>query len=305
MQRFLPEGSLINSKLNQEYLSSIDGLKAAMEDSVILEATAQVCTYSHELIIPLPCIKAIMPREECAKGIKEGKTKDVAIISRVGKPVCFLVNGFEERDGETVAIISRKAAQEMCYNEYISKLLPGEVIDAKVTHTEQFGCFVDIGCGIPSMIPIDAISISRISHPNDRFEIGDNVKVIVKNQDCEKVYISHKELLGTWSENAALFTAGETVNGVVRSVESYGIFVELTPNLAGLAEPKPGVYVGQTASVYIKSINEEKMKIKLIIVDSYDTPPDKEYQYFIESGVIDYWRYSPIGCKKQIETIFE
>ncbi len=304
MQKFMPEGSLINTQSNQKYLSSIDHLEDAMKGSIILEAYAQLCTYSHELIISLPCIKAIMPREECAIGIKEGKTKDVAIISRVGKPVCFIVKGFEERDGEEVAIVSRKSAQEKCMSEYIYNLVPGQVIDAKVTHTEQFGCFVDIGCGIPSMIPIDSISVSRISHPNDRFDIGDNIKVVIKNQDDDKVYVSHKELLGTWLENSALFKAGETVNGVVRSVESYGIFVELTPNLAGLAEPKPGVYVGQTASVYIKSINEDKMKIKLIIVDSYDTVPTKENRYFIESGILDRWQYSPEGCKKQIETIF-
>lgn len=304
MQKFMPEGSLINTQSNQKYLSSIDHLEDAMKGSIILEAYAQLCTYSHELIISIPCIKAIMPREECAIGIKEGKTKDVAIISRVGKPVCFIVKGFEERDGEEVAIVSRKSAQEKCMSEYINNLVPGQVIDAKVTHTEQFGCFVDIGCGIPSMIPIDSISVSRISHPNDRFDIGDNIKVVIKNQDDDKVYVSHKELLGTWLENSALFKAGETVNGVVRSVESYGIFVELTPNLAGLAEPKPGVYVGQTASVYIKSINEDKMKIKLIIVDSYDTVPTKENRYFIESGILDRWQYSPEGCKKQIETIF-
>lgn len=304
MQKFMPEGSLINTQSNQTYLSSIDHLEDAMKGSIILEAYAQLCTYSHELIISIPCIKAIMPREECAIGIKEGKTKDVAIISRVGKPVCFIVKGFEERDGEEVAIVSRKSAQEKCMSEYIYDLVPGQVIDAKVTHTEQFGCFVDIGCGIPSMIPIDSISVSRISHPNDRFDIGDNIKVVIKNQDDDKVYVSHKELLGTWLENSALFKAGETVNGVVRSVESYGIFVELTPNLAGLAEPKPGVYVGQTASVYIKSINEDKMKIKLIIVDSYDTVPTKENRYFVESGILDRWQYSPEGCKKQIETIF-
>lgn len=304
MQKFMPEGSLINTQSNQKYLSSIDHLEDAMKGSIILEAYAQLCTYSHELIISIPCIKAIMPREECAIGIKEGKTKDVAIISRVGKPVCFIVKGFEERDGEQVAVVSRKSAQEKCMSEYIYNLVPGQVIDAKVTHTEQFGCFVDIGCGIPSMIPIDSISVSRISHPNDRFDIGDNIKVVIKNQDDDKVYVSHKELLGTWLENSALFKAGETVNGVVRSVESYGIFVELTPNLAGLAEPKPGVYVGQTASVYIKSINEDKMKIKLIIVDSYDTVPTKENRYFIENGILDRWQYSPDGCKKQIETIF-
>ena len=304
MDRFLPEGLLINSKTNEDHISSVEGLETACKQKIILEALAQSCTYSHELIVNLPCIKAIMPREECARGIREGKTKDVAIISRVGKPVCFLVMGFEERNGEKVAIISRKAAQEVCFDEYISHLERGEVICAKVTHTEQFGCFVDIGCGIPSMIPIDAISISRISHPNDRFDIGDDVNVIVKEIVGDKVYISHKELLGTWSENALLFRAGETVYGVVRSIESYGIFIELAPNLAGLAEPKPDVFVGQTASVYIKSINEEKMKIKLIIVDSFDAEPNKEFRYFIKNGVLDHWRYSPPGCKKQIETNF-
>ena len=69
-----------------------------------------------------------------------------------------------------------------------------------------------------------------------------------------RVSLSHKELLGTWEENAALFSSGETVSGIVRSVEHYGVFVELAPNLAGLAEPKDGVKVGQQASVYIKNL---------------------------------------------------
>lgn len=60
----------------------------------------------------------------------------------------------------------------------------------------------------------------------------------------------------------------------MRSVEHYGVFVELAPNLAGLAEPKDGVKVGQQASVYIKNLIPEKMKIKLIIIDSFDPPGD-------------------------------
>ena len=47
------------------------------------------------------------------------------------------------------------------------------------------------------------------------------------------------------------------------------MFVELTPNLAGLAEYVDGVQAGQRASVYIKSILPERMKIKLIIVDAF------------------------------------
>lgn len=64
------------------------------------------------------------------------------------------------------------------------------------------------------------------------------------------------------------FCAGETAAGIIRSIEPYGIFVELAPNLAGLAEWCEGAVVGHCAAVYIKSILPEKMKIKLVIVDS-------------------------------------
>ena len=103
----------------------------------------------------------------------------------------------------------------------------GDVVDCRITHLEQFGAFADIACGIPSLLPIDMISVSRISHPKDRFTVGMDIKAIVKTTDGHhRISLSHKELLGTWEENAALFKAGETVPGIVRSVERYGIFVE-------------------------------------------------------------------------------
>ena len=117
--------------------------------------------------------------------------------------------------------------------------------------------------------------------------------------------LTHKELLGTWAENAALFLPGETVAGVIRSVEDYGVFVELTPNLAGLAEPCEGVRPGQHAGVYIKSILPEKMKIKLIIVDAFDAPyAPQPVQYFLTEGHMERWRYSPPECARVVETVF-
>ena len=154
-------------------------------------------------------------------------------------------------------------------------------------------------------MPIDAISVSRISHPKDRFSVGDSIKVIIKSvAEDGKITLSHKELLGTWEENAAMFAPGQTVTGVIRSIEDYGIFVELTPNLAGLAEPRPDVFIGQQASVYIKSIIREKMKIKLIIIDSFDTPYSPEIKYFYEGDNLDEWDYSPNDCCKRISTKF-
>jgi small subunit ribosomal protein S1 len=130
------------------------------------------------------------------------------------------------------------------------------------------------------------------------------------DRESGKILLTHRELLGTWEENAVKFQPGQTAYGIVRSVEQYGIFVELAPNLAGLAEYKDGVHEGQQAEVYIKTIIPERMKIKLIIVNTYSSSGTETIQksavpqYFIDSRHIDIWRYSPANCEKIIETVF-
>lgn len=155
-------------------------------------------------------------------------------------------------------------------------------------------------------MPIASISVSRISHPSDRFCPGDDIFGVVSSLENGRICLSQRELLGTWEENAALFTQGETVAGVVRSVEEYGVFVELTPNLAGLAEPREGARPGQRAGVYIKSILPEKMKLKLILLDTQDEfCAPSPLRYFRTQGHIDRWIYSPEGCDKCIESRFD
>lgn len=306
MTEYLPEGFLFGTAENNGCLDSFTALSECKESRRILEAPCIVCDSRHDLVIDLGCMRGIIPREDGAVGISEGTTKDIALISRVNKPVCFVVKDFRRDErGEIYAVLSRREAQLMCTEQYIKKLKPGDIIPARVTHLEQFGSFVDIGCGIPSLIPIDLISVSRISHPSDRFYVGQDIKAVVKSFDGGRICLSHKELLGTWQENAAMFEQGETVTGIVRSVEDYGIFVELAPNLAGLAEPRGDVSVNQHASVYIKAIIPEKMKIKLIIVNAFDNAyRGSELNYFISSGHIDKWVYSCESSSKLIQTVF-
>lgn len=305
MNKYCPEGELFMTPDNQSCIKSIFALQEAMLQGKILEARVLICDNDHNLRIDLPCAKGIIPREEGALGIAEGTTKDIALITKVNKPVCFKVKQILKEESGFTAILSRREVQQECMENFISALTPGDVIPAKVTHLEQFGAFVDIGCGIPSLIPIDAISVSRISHPSDRFQTGQDIFVVIKDISGGRVWLSHKELLGTWEENASRFNYGETVSGIIRSVEDYGIFVELAPNLAGLAEPKEGAAVGQHASVYIKALIPEKMKVKLIIVDVFSgshihRPPE----YFITEGHISHWRYSSELSSKVIESRF-
>lgn len=303
---YLPEGILFEQMENRVCLGSVSALYEAMAAGRILEARAILCDENHDLTVDLGAVRGIIPREEAAIGIAEGSTRDIAIISRVGRPVAFLIRSMErDASGRITALLSRRAAQERCRDEFLSKLRPGDIIPARITHLESFGAFADIGCGIISLIPIDMISVSRISHPRDRFRPGQMIRAAVRSLEGNRISLTHKELLGTWEENAAEFSPGETVSGIIRSVEDYGVFVELTPNLAGLAELKPGVQPGQQASVFIKNILPEKMKVKLVIIDAFDeSAPRKPFRYRQLSGRMEHWRYSPKECERIIETDF-
>ncbi len=310
MNEYKPEGLLIRSARNYEYISSIEGLERALERQVILEAPVVLCDHNFDLHVELSGgVRGLIPRCEVEYSPDGEPVKDIAILTRVGKTVCFKVCGFKCTPDGTVAILSRRAAQRECMENYLKTLAPGDIIPAKVTHLESFGAFVDIGCGRISLLSIDCISVSRISHPSSRLCVGEIIYTVVRSIDERgRIFVSGRELLGTWEENAALFKEGQTVRGIVRSVESYGIFIELTPNLAGLAEYREDVHSGQTAAVYIKSIIPEKMKIKLIIIDTDDSPAaPTPLTYFIDPERrrhIDYWKYSPRLSSRIIETVF-
>lgn len=301
--QYLPEGRLIYTAANKNYTATPEGLERAYADGAILEGLCTLCDNEHNLHVRFGQYTGIIPKEECVYLNEGERQKDIAIISRVGKPVCFKILSL---NGSS-PVLSRRIAQRECMQRYIDNLSSGDIIPARVTHMESFGVFADVGCGIISLLPIDTLSVSRISHPKDRICVGQDLHVVVKtpSNGSGRISLSHRELLGTWQENASLYSAGQTAAGVIRSIESYGVFVELTPNLAGLAEYKEGAEVGKSAAVYIKSIIRDKMKIKLVIIDTY--PADNApipINYFIKQGHIDYWRYSPEECNKLVESVF-
>ena len=296
---FLPEGRIGCSPVSKAELAD------AMREKRICEGTAVLCDRDRNIIVDLGRMRGIIPRAEGAWS-PEGEVRDIAVISRVGKPVCFTVTGFtEDVGGGEYALLSRREAMRMCAEKYISRLRPGDVIPARITRPDSFGAFADIGCGIVGLMPIDAISVSRIPHPAERFIAGQDIRAVVSAVSGGRVTLSHRELLGTWEENAARFEAGQTVAGIVRSVEKYGVFVELTPNLAGLAEAGGNAVAGERVSVYIKSMIPEKMKVKLVIIDrlpAAETPRSFNYP---DVAHISRWRYSPESCPKVIESVFE
>ncbi len=157
----------------------------------------------------------------------------------------------------------------------ISKTLPineitkGSKVSGFVKNIQPYGAFIHTDNGLEGLLYIEDISVARIKTPFERFKIGQRIDVLIKDVDLEKnkIYFSYKELLGTWEDNVKEFKEKTVVQGIVRETEKNkrGIFIELKPNLVGMAEYKEGMEYGQKVDVYIKKIVEDKKKIKLII----------------------------------------
>lgn len=177
-----------------------------MEEGRIIEGTALLCDPDHNLTVAVGPWTGFIPREEAALGIAEGTTRDIAILSRVGKSVACVVTGMEEwEDGIPAAILSRRLQQEQALGYMMEHIRSGMVIPALVSHLEPFGAFVDVGCGVASMIGIENISVSAShtpnagSHPGRRFSLPYWMWTAPAAD-----YLTHKELLGTWAEKPPL-----------------------------------------------------------------------------------------------------
>lgn len=287
---------------------ALDRLREALESGEILEAPVQRCGVDHTLHLNLGGVQGRIPREEAVAPWISGADRDIAVLSRVGKPSCFTVTALEaDEKGAPVALLSRRAAQEQAMAYFLEHLEPGTVLTGRVTRLESFGVFVDVGCGIVAMLPIEHISISRIAHPRDRFQEGQKILAAVWSLDREarRITLTHRELLGTWMENASRFRPGETVRGVVRTVKDYGSFIELAPNLSGLADARERLAPGDGVSVYIKSIRPERMKIKLQVIEKLPPAPIEPISYQVTDGRLERWTYSPPNYERQpVETVF-
>lgn len=284
-----------------------ESLLCAMHTGAILESRALSYDSFGNLHFKLGGFDALMPHDECADGVAEGLIHEVALMTRVGRTVCFVITSVRIEGAVPYFLLSRTQAQKRCKAEYLDAFLPGDVLHCRVTHLEPFGAFCDVGCGIAALLPIDCLSVSRIASPADRVHVGQDLPCILKARDAQnRLVLSLKELYGTWEENAALFHTGDTVMGIVRSTESYGIFIELMPNLAGLAETEADFARGQAVSVYIKSILPEKMKIKLVILHALEAESIPRILPSVPNFAhLDHWVYSTPQSARVLETIFE
>jgi small subunit ribosomal protein S1 len=150
-----------------------------------------------------------------------GKTMDVKVI--------------DVNEGEEKLIVSEKVVWEEKQKNVISKYKVGDTIEGEVSALADFGAFVKFDI-LEGLVHISEIAWQRIDHPRDILKVGDTVKAEIIGIEGSKVFLSMKKLIeDPWKSVGDRYRIGQVVQGKVLKANPFGFFVELDPDIHGLA----------------------------------------------------------------------
>lgn len=140
-----------------------------------------------------------------------------------------------EPEGEKL-IVSERAVIEPELVSQVGKLKIGDIVEGTVTGVVDFGAFVKFGENLEGLVHISELAWQRIEDPKNIVKVGDPVKAMIIAIDNDRVSLSMKRLLqDPWADEIKKYSVGQVVKGKVVKLAPYGAFVELDPEIQGLA----------------------------------------------------------------------
>jgi len=132
-------------------------------------------------------------------------------------------------------IVSEKALWEDKQKNVLAKYKVGDRVTGEVTAVADFGAFVRFD-SLEGLVHISEIAWQRIDHPRDVLKVGQLVEAEVIGIEGSKIFLSMKKLVADpWKNIGAKYKVGDVVEGTVLKVNPFGFFVELDPEIHGLA----------------------------------------------------------------------
>ena len=148
----------------------------------------------------------------------------------------FEVKIFDLDEKEDKLIVSEKSAWEEKQKDVLAQYQVGNQVAGKVTAVTDFGVFVEFGENLEGLIHISELAWQRIDDPNDLVKVGETIKAEIINIEGSKIFLSTKKLKqDPWRAVSQKYQVGQVVKGKVLKINPFGLFVELDPEIHGLA----------------------------------------------------------------------
>jgi small subunit ribosomal protein S1 len=136
----------------------------------------------------------------------------------------------------------------------------------------DYGAFVELEEGVEGMIHVSEMSWThRIRHPSDVLEVGQEVEVKVLNTDPEheKIALGLKQTTpNPWEELAEKYPPGSVVEGEVKNLTDYGVFIEVEEDIDGLLHVSDMSWTRRVSHPSEMVSKGDRVKVKVLGVDA-------------------------------------
>lgn len=179
------------------------------------------------------------------------------------------VKVIDAAEEEEKLIVSEKAAWEEKQKNIIAAYKVGDIIEGTVSALADFGVFVKFD-NLEGLVHISELAWQRIDHPEDVVKVGQKIKAEIIGVEGSKIFLSMKKLIeDPWKKIGEKYTVGQVVEGKVLKINPFGLFVELDPEIHGLA------HISELSNKPIQSPNEvakigDTLKFKIISIEPVD-----------------------------------
>jgi ribosomal protein S1 len=230
-------------------------------------------------------------------------------------------NGDEEK-----LIVSEKAAWEERQKNIISSYKVGDVVTGTISALADFGAFVKFsakGNGqtessennleLEGLVHISELAWQRIEHPEDVVRVGEQIKAEIIGVEGSKIFLSMKKLIDDpWKKIAEKYKIGQIVPGKILKLNPFGLFVELDPEIHGLAHisalsekpiqnPSEVAKIGDTLNFKIISIEPIDHRLGLSLRLNEKTPTPAEEATKVEEKTEEKKEETPVEPQKTEE----
>ena len=205
-------------------------------------------------------------------------TYEKDLTKYAGQEIEFVISEYNPKRrryiGDRRQLIAAQKAE--LQKELFARIHEGDIVDGVVKNVTDFGAFVDLG-GADGLLHISEMSWGRVEHPKKVFKVGEQLTVLIKEINGNKIALSLKfDDANPWKDAADKFAVGNVVTGKVARMTDFGAFVELEPGVDALLhvsqiskehidKPSDVLSVGEEVTAKIVDFNEADRKISLSI----------------------------------------
>jgi small subunit ribosomal protein S1 len=239
-------------------------LLATIKENQVLEGVVKNIT-DYGAFIDLGSVDGLLHVTD----ISWGRINHPSEVLTLGQTVKVQVIKFNE-ESKRISL-GMKQLESNPWKDIENKYPPRTKMSGKITNITDYGVFIELEPGIEGLVHVSEVSWTKANiHPKKLVNVGQEVDFIILDIDSTK----HRISLGMkqcsenpWAEFANHHPVGSVVEGEVRNIVDFGLFVGFNKDVDGLVHLSDISWEEDNLEKLKQFQKDQKVQVKVLAID--------------------------------------